>query len=401
MKKRTVAAVVGAMLGAAVVAAPAHAQDVKLGLMAAISGPIAALAPPMAAASKLAVAHVNEQGGILKGGKLEVVLGDSACNPQNATDVATKAVNIDRVIAVVGPACSGAVLASANSVTIPAGVLMITPSGTSPEITKLKDKDLVYRTLPSDDYQGRALARTLKARGIAKVAVAYLNNDYGKGLAESFKSEFEANGGTIAGYSGHEEGKASYRSELATLARGGADTLVIFDYGDGTGLSILRQSLENNFFKTFVGADGMKSEGLVKAIGAANLGGFFVSAPVGEASASLDNFNKAFKAAGENIDAVFATTSYDAAFLAALAIEKAGGDKTKLAESLRAVASAPGEPILAGEWAKAKKLIAEGKDIDYKGAGGDHEFDAAGDVPGNYAFFKVSGTGYESIADMK
>ena len=64
-------------------------------------------------------------------------------------------------------------------------------------------------------------------------------------------------------------------------------------------------------------------------------------------------------------------------------------------------AFAPGEPILAGEWAKAKKLIAEGKDIDYKGAGGDHEFDAAGDVPGNYAFFKVSGTGYESIADMK
>jgi hypothetical protein len=75
------------MLGAAVAAAPAHAQDVKIGLMAAISGPIAALAPPMAAASKLAVTHVNEQGGILKGGKLEAVLGDSACNPQNATDV--------------------------------------------------------------------------------------------------------------------------------------------------------------------------------------------------------------------------------------------------------------------------------------------------------------------------
>ena len=176
---------------------------------------------------------------------------------------------------------------------------------------------------------------------------------------------------------------------------------MLFDYGDGTGLSLLRQALENGFFKTFVGADGMKSEGLVKAIGAANLGGFFVSAPVGEASASLDNFNKAYKAAGENIDAVFATTSYDAAFLAALAIEKAGGDKAKLAESLRAVAMAPGEPIMAGEWAKAKQLIAEGKDIDYKGAGGDHEFDAAGDVPGSYAFFKVSGTGYESIADMK
>ena len=102
MNRKTIAGLVGTVLGAAVVAAPAHAQDVKIGLMAAISGPIAALAPPMAAASKLAVAHVNEQGGILKGGKLEAVLGDSACNPQNATDSATKAVNIDRVLAIVG-----------------------------------------------------------------------------------------------------------------------------------------------------------------------------------------------------------------------------------------------------------------------------------------------------------
>ena len=401
MNKKTLATLVGSLLGAAVLATPAHAQNVKIGLLGGISGAIAAMAPSMLDASRLAVAQVNEQGGILNGGKLEVVVGDSACNPQNATDAATKAVNIDRVIATVGPHCSGAVLAAANSVTVPAGVLMVTPSGTSPEITRLNDKDLVFRTVPSDDYQGRALARTLKARGIDKVAVAYLNNDYGKGLAESFKAEFEANGGALAGYSGHEDGKASYRSDLAQLARGGADTLVIFDYGDGTGLTILRQALENNFFKTFIGADGMKSEAVIRSLGEQNLGSFFASAPVGEASASLDAFRAAFSAAGGNPDAIFSTTSYDAAFLAALAIEKAGGDKAKLAESLRAVASAPGEPIMAGEWAKAKQLIAEGKDIDYKGAAGDHEFDAAGDVPGNYAFFKVSGSTYEAIADMQ
>ena len=401
MKAKTLATLVGTVLGATVVAAPAHAQNVKIAVLAGISGPIAALAPPMVAASRLAVAQINEQGGILNGGKLEVVVGDSACNPQNATDAATKAVNIERVIAVVGPSCSGAVLAAANSVTVPAGVLMVTPSGTSPEITALQDKGLVFRTVPSDDYQGRALARTLKERGTRKVAVAYLNNDYGKGLAESFKAEFEAGGGTIAGYSGHEDGKASYRSELAALARSGADTLVMFDYGDGSGLTVLRQALENNFFKHYVGGDGMKSEGMLRAIGAQNLTSFLASAPVGEASASLENFNKAFKAAGQNTDAVFATTSYDAAFLVALAIERAGGDKAKLGPALRAVASAPGEPILAGEWAKAKKLIAEGKDINYKGAGGDHEFDSAGDVPGNYALFKVGGQGFEAVANMK
>ena len=383
---------------ALIMSGTAMAEDIKVAVVGAMSGPVAQYGDQEFTGAEQAIADINAKGGI-KGNKLQMVKYDDACDPKQAVAVANKVIN-DGIKYVIGHLCSSSTQ-PASDIYEDEGVLMITPSGTSPEITKLKDKDLVYRTLPSDDYQGRALARTLKARGIDKVAVAYLNNDYGKGLAESFKAEFEANGGTIAGYSGHEDGKASYRSELATLARGGADTLVLFDYGDGTGLSLLRQALENGFFKTFVGADGMKSEGLVKAIGAANLGGFFVSAPVGEASASLDNFNKAYKAAGENIDAVFATTSYDAAFLAALAIEKAGGDKAKLAESLRAVAMAPGEPIMAGEWAKAKQLIAEGKDIDYKGAGGDHEFDAAGDVPGSYAFFKVSGTGYESIADMK
>lgn len=399
MNKKT-AGLIASLLGAALIAAPAQAQDARVALLGGITGPIAAMAPPMIEAMKLAITHVNEQGGIGNGGQLNFVIGDSACNPQNATEAATKVVNIDRVIGVVGPACSGAVIAAANSVTIPAGVMMITSSGTSPRITELDDKDLVFRTVPSDDYQGRALARTMKERGMDKVAVAYLNNDYGKGLADAFKDEFESLGGTIAGFSGHEAGKASYRSDLAQLARGGADTLVIFDYGDGTGLVLLRQALENNFFKNYVGADGMRSDAVIRELGAENLETFFTSAPVGEASASLDAFNEAFAAAGQDPNAIFATTSYDAAFLMALAIEKAGGDRSKLSEALRSVSSAPGETIMVGEWAKAKQLIAEGKDINYQGAAGDHEFDEAGDVPGNYAFFRVSGDTYEAIAEM-
>lgn len=379
--------------------APAMA-DVTVGLLGGLTGPIAGMAPAMIDAMKLAVNQVNEQGGVA-GGKINAIVGDSACNPQNATDAATKAVNVSRAIGIVGPACSGAVLAAANSVTVPAGVLTITSSGTSPKITELADKDLVFRTVPSDDFQGRALARTLKARGVAKVAVAYVNNDYGKGLAEAFKDEFEKVGGKVAGYAGQEDSKASYRSDLAELAKGGADTLVLFHYGNSAGLTLLRQAIENGFFKNYVGADGMRDEAMVKTLGTDNLKTFHVSAPRGEAGAAFDAFATAFRAAGGDPNATFAATSYDAAFLMALAIEKAGGDKAKLSESLRAVASAPGEPILPGEWAKAKKLIGEGKDIDYKGAAGDHEFDKAGDVPGAYALFKVSGNTFEAIADMK
>jgi branched-chain amino acid transport system substrate-binding protein len=400
---RTLAAVAATSLFAATtLAGVALAQEVKIGVVGGISGPIAALAPPMIQASKLAVEQVNAQGGLLGGRKLVAVVGDSACSQQGGSDAANKAVNVEQVVAMVGPFCSGATLAAANTVTIPAGVVMISPSATSPELTTLKDNDLVFRTAPSDSFQGQALARKLLADGTQNVAVAYLNNDYGKGFAEAFRGEFEAKGGVIAGFSAHEEGKASYRSELAELAAKGAETLVLIDYGDGAGMTILRQALENGFFSKFVGGDGMKTDALIRELGADNLQDFTTSAPVGAESAGLDVFNELYKEAGGDESAVYATTAYDATFLLALAIEKAGAaDRSKISQALREVASAPGEVILPGEWEKARQLIAEGKDIDYQGAAGDHEFDANGDVPGVYGLFAVAGNTLKMVSGIE
>ena len=401
MKKKILASLSVLALGGAIASAPAMAQNVKVAYLVAITGPIAGMAPTMVQSMKFAAEQVNAQGGIGNGGKLDPQVYDSGCNPQLATDAATKAVNVNGVIGIVGPSCSGPVIAVANSVSVPAGVLLITSSGTSPKISTLDDKDLVFRTVPSDDYQGRALARTIKARGIDKVAITYLNNDYGLGLAEAFTDEFKKQGGTVTASRAHEDKKASYRSDLAELAKGGADTLVVFAYGNSSGLTILRQAIENGFFKNFVGADGMRDEGMVKTLGPDNLKTLLVSAPAGATGAGFEKFSKDFKAAGGDPNGTFAATSYDAAFLMALAIEKAGGDKAKLPQALREVATAPGEPILPGEWAKAKKLIAEGKDIDYKGAAGDQEFDAHGDVPGDYVLYKVGGSGFAEIERMK
>lgn len=401
MKTKLMTLAAGLMTATALATAPAQA-DVKIGLIGGVSGPIAAMAPAMISAAELAIAQVNDQGGIGSGEKLVGVVGDSACNPQGGTDAATKAVNIEGVAGIVGPHCSGAVLAAAGSVTIPAGVTLVTPSGTSPEITNLEDKDTVFRTVPSDDYQGRALARTMKEMGYGKVAVAYLNNDYGTGLANAFKAEYvDALGGEVTQFAAHEEGKASYRSNLAELAKGGADTLVIFDYGDGTGLTILRQALENGFFEKFVGGDGMKSDAVINELGAENLGTYVASSPVGEKSDSLDLFNAAFTEAGGKPDAIFANTSYDAAFLLALALEKTGGKKEGVGAALMEVSNGEGEAIRPGEWKKAKELIAAGTAIDYKGAAGDHNFDAKGDVPGTYALFEVGSNGFEVVSEMK
>ncbi len=372
------------LLGVSLAAVPpALAEEVKIGALAGITGPIATMAPAIMKGAEMAVSEVNAQGGILGGKTLTMVTGDSACNPQNGIDAANKLINVEQVVAIVGPMCSGATIAVANSVAVPAGVVLVSASATSPEITGIKDNDLVFRVVPSDAFQGAASARNLLSKGTKKVAVTYINNDYGKGLADAFAAEFEAKGGTVTHNMAHEEKKASYRSELATLASGGADTLVVFALGGDTGMTILRQSLENGYFEKFAGGDGMKDNVLLREIGADNLGGLIVTAPSSAESKSLSIFKKAFTAFGGDPDGVFVRNGYDAAFVLALAIEKAGStDRSKIPAALRAVASAPGEPILAGEWKKAVDLITAGKDIDYQGVTGGHDFDDAGDVSG-------------------
>jgi len=390
----------GAM--AVLLSLPAQAQEVRISLLAGMTGPISAMAPDMVAASRLAFEQVNTQGGLGEANmRIRTTVNDSACNPQNATDAATKAVNIDRAFAIIGPHCSGALLAAVNSVTIPAGVLTISPSATSPQLTTLDDRDLVFRTVPSDAFQGQALARVLIERGTDEVAVAYLNNDYGQGLARAFREKFEALGGTLAGFASHDGGRASYRAELAQLARQGADTLVVFDYGDSSGLTLIRQAIENGFFTHFIGADGMRSDALIRLLGAENLDTLLVSAPIGDTSEAQDRFREASLEAGNNPDGIFASNAYDAAFLLAMAIEHARGEREQLPQSLRNVAGPPGEKIYPGQWEKAKQLIAAGEEVDYVGAAGSMDFDEAGDVPGVYALFEVRDDTFMALIEIE
>lgn len=359
----------------------AQAEDTKMAFLGGFTGPLESLTPPIYAGAKLAISQVNEQGGAL-GGKIELLKGDSTCaDATAASNVADRMVNSENVSAIVGPMCSGATIAAANNAAIPGGVALISPSATSPALTELKDNDLVFRTAPSDAFQGVMMAKLLISKGINEVAISYVNNDYGKGFAEALAGAYEAVGGAVAANEAHEDGKADYRAELGSLASSGAETLVVLAYADGSGQTIIRQAMESGDFARFVGGDGMVGSKLMDALGGAV--DIIATKPGSPDLQGKGPFVEAAKAAGMDPDAVFSAQAYDAAFILALAIEKAGsGDRAAVAKSVRAVAGAPGEIILPGEWSKAVAAIKAGKDINYQGASGDHEFDAAGDVPG-------------------
>ncbi|MBL42885.1 MAG: amino acid ABC transporter substrate-binding protein [Rhodospirillaceae bacterium] len=370
----------------------AFADSVKIGSLSAVTGPIAKLVPPIINGSKLAIKQINGQGGVLGGKQLELIVGDTGCNAQASVDAATKLVNVEQVVAIVGALCSGATIGAANNVAIPSNVVMVSPASTSPEITGLNDNDLIFRVAPTDAYQGKVLAKYVKDKGINSVAVTYVNNDYGVGLAETFTKAYKSLGGKVTGQQKHEDKKASYRAELATLAKGKPDALVVLAYAGGSGLTIIRQSLENGFFSKFVGADGMRDKVLFKLGANALKDKLLIISPTSPKNKARSAFEKAAKADGNDPNGPFVAQGYDAAMMIALAIQKAGStDRKKISAALRDIASAPGVEVGPGDWKKAVDAIASGKSINYTGASGPHDFDKAGDVGGVYADFIIKG----------
>ena len=380
----------------AVHGAPAAAAEIKVGSAGAITGPIAELVVAIMDARNLAAAHVNEAGGLFEGDTYRLVPGDAQCDPKGAVDAGAKLVNVEQVVALIGPSCSGAATGMAQSVTIPAGVVMLSDSATSPAISDLDDGDLVFRVAPSDAYQGRSLAELAWAEGYRELALTYTNDDYNAGLAQVFEAAFTELGGVVTGSQMHEPNKASYRSELSTLAAGGGEALAVFAYYGSSGLTILRNSLENGLFGKFLGADGMMDNSVIEQLGADTLrGNIMLSQPASDTEGvSWKAFASAFEAAGHEASAPFVAHGYDVAFVVALAIEKAGSaDRGLVSAALREVANAPGMVIRPGEWRKAKEAIAAGQDINYEGASGAIEFDGNGDVAGVYSLNVVGDDG--------
>ncbi|MGG7646273.1 ABC transporter substrate-binding protein [Rhodovulum sp. YNF3179] len=378
------------------VATGAQAEDVNIGVLLGYTGPIESLTPPMADAAELALAEINESGNFLDGMTLVPVRGDSTCvDSAAATAAAERLITSDNVAAIMGAACSGATIAVLENVAKPNGVVMISPSATSPALTSIEDNGLFFRTAPSDARQGQVLANILMDKGITEVAVTYTNNDYGKGLSDSFISSFEEAGGTHTINVPHEDGKADYSAEVASMASAGGEVLVVLGYADQGGKGVIQSALDTGAFETFMMGDGMFADSLMADLGDF-MGGSFGAVPW-SAGDGAEAFTRITEAAGINGDSSFTRESYDAAALIALAM-MAGGEATSeaAAANILTVANAPGEPILPGELGKAMQILANGGEIDYVGAT-NVELIGPGEAAGTYREYVVEDADYETV----
>jgi branched-chain amino acid transport system substrate-binding protein len=378
------------------IAGGAFAQDVKIGVVLGFTGPLESITPAMAAGAELAMAEVTESGLLLDGAAVESVRADSTCiDAGAATAAAERVVTSDGVSGIMGADCSGVTGAILQNVARPNGVVMISPSATSPGLSTAEDDGLFFRTAPSDARQGVIITNILQDRGYDTVAVTYTNNDYGKGLADAFQAEFEAAGGTVTISAAHEDGKADYSAEVGALAAAGGDVLVVAGYVDQGGSGVIRAALDTGAFDTFYLPDGMVGSVLNDRFGA-ELNGSFGAYP-GTDSPGAALFVDMAEGAGFDGTSAFAPESYDAAALIMLAMAKAGSTSSAdYKDHVLDVANEPGEVIYPGELAKALELIAAGTDINYEGASA-VELIGPGESAGNYQEIEFADGVYSTI----
>ncbi len=384
MKKLVLSSAIA--VGLSTAAGSAMADEIKLGVFLGFTGPIESLVVNMSAGAEHAIAEVSESGKLLDGTTVMPVRADTTCvDAAAATAAIERLITSDKVAGVIGGDCSGVTTAALTNVALPNGMVMVSPSATSPALSTVEDNGLFFRTAPSDARQGVVMTDVIMDKGYKEVALTYTNNDYGKGLADAFQTAFEAAGGSVTISAAHEDGKADYSAEVGALASAGGEVLVVAGYLDQGGKGIIQSSLDTGAFETFVLPDGMVGDALPAAIGS-DLNGSFGQVPGTDSPGAAQ---LAELAEGYDATSPFAAESYDAAALIMLAMQAAGStDPSKYKDTLMSVANAPGEEILPGELAKGLEILAGGGEINYVGAS-NVELIGAGESAGNYREIEI------------
>lgn len=197
-------------------------EPIKIGVMVPLTGDAAVYGEPGRNIYFLAAEEINASGGI-NGSNIEFVVEDSKCNGKDATSVAQKLVNIDKVQVILGGFCSGESIA-ATPIAEAAKVALFSPGSSSPDLTGISP--YFFRNYPSDASQGKILAEVAYGKGWRTVAILQEQTDYALGVYNTFSATFEALGGKLV----KEETPSSnidFRSQLTKLKAANPDALFI------------------------------------------------------------------------------------------------------------------------------------------------------------------------------
>ena len=327
----------GVSLAALVAFGSAARADITIGLVAPLTGPVAAYGDQVKNGAQAAVDAINEKGGIL-GEKIVLKLADDAGDPKQGVSAANLLVG-EGVKYVVGPVTSGVAI-PASDVFAENGILMVTPTATAPDLTN-RGLTNVLRTCGRDDQQAEvAAAYVLKNMKDKRIAVVHDKGTYGKGLADAFKAALNKGGVTEVQYNSLTPGEKDLSALVTRLKADNVEVIYFGGYHPEGGL-LARQLKDGGVNAVIIGGEGLSNTEFWAIGNEAAAGTLFTNASDALKNPASADAVKVLKDKGIPPEA-FTLNAY-----AAVEVLKAGIEKAGKADDTAAVAAAlkSGEPI--------------------------------------------------------
>jgi branched-chain amino acid transport system substrate-binding protein len=313
-------------------------DEIRIGVNYELSGGVATYGQSSVDGIELAIKQVNEAGGI-DGKKITLIKYDNKSEPQEATTLANKLIEQDKVVAILGPATSGSFM-SQIPVAEKSKVPVASGSATADEVTVDESgvKEYAFRICFNDSYQGTGMA-TYALNNLSKTkAVIIMDNssDYGKGLAENFEKTFTEGGGTIVAKESFVKGDTDFNAILTSIRSEDFDVIFLPGYYEEAGL-IIKQARDLGIDIPILGADGFDSPDLVKLAGEDALNDIYFSNHYSSLDEDplvvqfIEDFNEEY---GREPDA-FNALGYDLAMFVVDGLKRAGKvDREALKDAL-------------------------------------------------------------------
>jgi branched-chain amino acid transport system substrate-binding protein len=368
--------------------------ELALGTLLPTTGNLAFLGAPEIAGVDLAVAEINENGGV--GGKCVSVKhtdsGDTTTNTASQSQAALKAAGVD---AIVGAASSGVTLSVIDKV-IKDEIVQVSPANTAPVLSTYKDNGFYFRTAPSDVLQGRVLGNKIVADGYSKVAFLTIQDPYGTGLQENAGKSIVNQGATVVANEVFPASSKNVNAQIDRVLASEPDAIAVISFDevkvilpylvktkgwDPTAL-YLCDGNTGDFSKDFTDFNIAGAQGTIPGVIAS------------------EDFKTRLATVNKDLTVfAYAAESYDATMLIALAAETAvaaGEEVTGATIKKYMVQVSKGGTKVdfsqGGGFKQAVDLIKAGTDVDFDGVSGPITWDDNGDPTEAYVGVYIFGT---------
>jgi branched-chain amino acid transport system substrate-binding protein len=330
----------GVVLGSLVMVSLALAQGtIKIGNAYNQTGSMSSLDVPASNGAKLAVKEINAAGGVL-GMKLELVSYDGKTDPATITNMASQMINSDKVVAIAGFTDSDSALAL-GPIAQKAGIPFVTAGATSPQLPDQIGSGMFLACF-GDNVQAAVGAEFVYKN--LKGKTAYLvwdkSTEYTTLLGKYFKDAYAKVGGKLLGEDTYKSGDKNFSAQITKIKALSQkpDVLYIAAMPDDIG-TVVKQFRQAGLSQPIVGGDGYDTPLLVQVAGKAADNVYFTTHALMDpqkGTPEVKKFIAAYrKEYGKDPENAFAALGYDAIYLLADAIRRAGApDPAKITAAL-------------------------------------------------------------------